>query len=307
MNNKEPMGFINIYKEKGYTSFDVVSIVRKTLNRLKVGHGGTLDPGCEGVLPICIGKATKLADYISGESKEYRAELTLGIETDTEDTTGTVINSREVSLSCKEIEEAVLSFLGEYSQIPPMYSAVQIGGKRLYDLARQGKVVERQPRAVKILSLEILEINNEIPNPTVKFNVACSKGTYIRTLCKDIGEKLGCGGAMSDLVRTRAGGFTVDKAVKLGDFKALVADGELHKILIPPEEMLSLKKAYAQPETTRILYNGGKIRLDKVKAEEGFTAGEKLLLFDHEKNLAGIYLAGESYLTPAVTLWGIKV
>jgi len=237
-------GFFNVYKEKGYTSHDVVAIIRK-LTGMKTGHTGTLDPDAEGVLPICIGKATKLSEQISSSDKQYLCTAKLGITTDTQDASGAIISEAEVTAGEDDIRAAVMSFLGEYYQMPPMYSAVKIGGKKLYELARKGKEVEREKRLVYIHAIEILEIvmpgmvkiagqaRNDANEYTIKMIVDCSKGTYIRTLCNDIGDVLGCGGHMASLVRTKAGGFDVHDSVKLEVLKQAKAGEELEKFIIP--------------------------------------------------------------------------
>ena len=199
-------GIINVYKEKGYTSFDVVAKLRGILKQKKIGHTGTLDPDAEGVLPVCLGKATKVCDLLTDKSKEYEAVLLLGTVTDTQDTSGTVLEQREVAVSEDTVREAIRSFVGDYMQVPPMYSALKVNGRKLCDLAREGKTVERAARPVKIFSIDILQVNL----PKVRMRVHCSKGTYIRTLCQDIGEKLGCGGCMEKLLRTRVSEFCVE-------------------------------------------------------------------------------------------------
>ena len=197
-------GIINVYKEKGYTSHDVVARLRKILGQKKIGHTGTLDPDAEGVLPVCLGKATKVCDLLADQDKTYQAILLLGQSTDTQDVSGEVLKNAEVTSSIKEVYEAVQAFQGEYAQVPPMYSALKVNGKKLYELAREGKTVERKARQVHIHEIKI----HEIVLPRVSMTVSCSKGTYIRTLCHDIGEKLGCGGCMEQLLRTQVGPFT---------------------------------------------------------------------------------------------------
>ena len=176
-------GIINVYKEKGFTSFDVVAKLRGILRTKKIGHTGTLDPDAEGVLPVCIGRATKVCDILTDKDKIYEAVMLLGVETDTQDTSGEVLKELPVTSSEDEVKAATLSFVGEYAQVPPMYSALKVDGKKLYELAREGKTVERKARNVEILSIEILEVNL----PRVRMVVHCTKGTYIRTLCHDIG------------------------------------------------------------------------------------------------------------------------
>ena len=208
-------GFINVYKEKGQTSHDVVNKVRKIFATRKVGHTGTLDPNATGVLPIAVNNATKVIEYMEHDDKTYVAELTLGIITDTEDIWGNILEENSVNVTKDEIEDAIKSFIGKQKQVPPMYSELKINGKKLYELAREGKVIEREAREIEIFDIEEIEV---IENK-VSFKVHCSKGTYIRTLCKDIGEKLGCGATMSALKRVQSGGFTIDTAVKLSELE----------------------------------------------------------------------------------------
>ncbi len=205
-------GVINIYKERGFTSHDVVAKARGILRERKIGHTGTLDPEAEGVLPICIGNATKVVPYLTDANKCYEAEVILGITTTTEDSTGEVISEKDVNVTKESIKEVVDSFIGEYMQTPPMYSAIKINGTRLYELARQGIVVDRPSRKVNIFSCDIIEWIDE---KRFKIRVSCSKGTYIRTLCTDIGEKLNCGAHMGSLLRTRVGEFKLENSITL--------------------------------------------------------------------------------------------
>ena len=192
-------GIINVYKEKGFTSHDVVAKLRGIVGQKKIGHTGTLDPDATGVLPVCLGKATKLCDLLTDKDKTYEAVMLLGMTTDTQDVTGRILEERSTeTLTADKVREVIRSFIGDYDQIPPMYSALKVNGKKLYELAREGKVVERKARPVKILDIRIIEMDL----PRVRMEVSCSKGTYIRTLCHDIGEQLGCGGCMESLIRT---------------------------------------------------------------------------------------------------------
>lgn len=211
-------GIINVYKEKGFTSHDAVAKLRGILRQKKIGHTGTLDPEAEGVLLVCLGKATRVCDMLTEKDKVYEAALLLGTATDTQDITGTIQSNRPVTCSEEEVKKAIASFVGEYEQIPPMYSALKVNGKKLCDLARAGIEVERKPRTVTIFSIRILELSL----PRVRMEVHCSKGAYIRTLCHDIGETLGCGGCMESLIRTRAAGFALEDARKLGEIEELV-------------------------------------------------------------------------------------
>ena len=246
-------GIINVYKEKGYTSFDVVAKLRGIFKQKKIGHTGTLDPDAEGVLPVCLGKATKVCDLLTDKSKEYEAVLLLGKVTDTQDITGTVLEEKDVKVTEEAVRETVLSFVGDYMQIPPMYSALKVNGKKLCDLAREGKTVERQARPVKILTIDILDVTL----PRVRMRVRCSKGTYIRTLCKDIGEFLGCGAAMKTLVRTRVSEFFLEQALTLGQIEQAVKERKIQDYLIPIDAMFSnLKDCVVSDEALRLLLNG---------------------------------------------------
>ena len=213
-------GIINVYKERGFTSFDVVAKLRGILHERKIGHTGTLDPEATGVLPVCIGNATKVCELLTDKDKVYRTVMHLGITTDTQDMTGTVKEdrSREAALLKEQtVEAAILQFVGDYEQIPPMYSALKVNGKKLCDLARAGIEVERKARTVKIFSIEIEKINL----PYVTMQVHCSKGTYIRTLCADIGEVLGVGACMESLVRTRVSVFPLEEAHTLAEIEKI--------------------------------------------------------------------------------------
>lgn len=297
--NNSIIGVINIYKEKGFTSHDVVNIVRKSLGRVKTGHTGTLDPDAEGVLPICVGKATKLADYIAADIKEYKAELTLGITTTTEDIWGDVIEEKSVNLSEEEVFAAIMSFKGEYSQKPPMYSAVKVNGKKLYELAREGIEVERKTRLINIY--EIRDIRN-LGNNRYEFYVLCSKGTYIRTLCKDIGEKLGCGGCMSSLIRTRSGNFYIENSIKIDDFKKAVSEERTAEIIIPVEKILeNYKRVHISSKAEKFVVNGNKISLLYVK-EKDIAEGEKVAAVDSKKRIVGIYDVKGDFIKPVTML-----
>lgn len=278
-------GVINVYKEKGYTSHDVVARLRGILKQKKIGHTGTLDPQAEGVLPVCLGNGTKLCDMLTEKRKEYIAEFLFGVTTDTQDLTGTVLSRRQAELTCEEAERAVKSFLGEYDQIPPMYSACKVNGKRLYELAREGKEVERKARRVTIYELEILSMNL----PEVKIRVVCSKGTYIRTLCHDIGEKLGCGAAMKTLLRTRVERFSLAEAKKLSEIEVLAKDKNLEQILVSVEEMFSQLPAITVKEAFQsMVQNGNPLFLRQIAGKTGWTDGEQVRVYCGNK-FYGIY------------------
>ena len=246
-------GIIIVYKEKGFTSFDVVAKLRGILKQKKIGHTGTLDPDAVGVLPVCLGNATKLCDMLTDKKKEYIAEFILGKETDTQDISGKLIKEREVSVTETEVVEAVSSFIGNQEQLPPMYSAIKVDGKRLYELARQGKDVERKTRPVTFFEIEILKM--ELPYVTVR--VLCSKGTYIRTLCHDIGRKLVCGAAMTSLERIRSGQFTKEQALTLAQIERLCKEGKLDSIIMPVDAVFkSLPSLVVTGEWEKKIKNG---------------------------------------------------
>ncbi len=284
--NSKMNGVINIYKEKGYTSHDVVAIVKGIVGRCnKVGHTGTLDPDATGVLPICIGKATKLSDRIMSGTKEYIATLKLGITTDTQDISGNVLSTSEVDVSIEDVVNTIREYIGEYEQLPPMYSAIKVNGKKLYELAREGKEVERKKRTINIFDIEIIDKN--IEDNEFKIRVHCSKGTYIRTLCHDIGQSLGVGATMTTLERTKTGSFDTKSAIKINELKELANDNKVTEALISLENMLLDKKKIIVPEVAnKYLYNGNKISLNYIKEK---IIDEEVILFDECNNLIGLY------------------
>lgn len=264
-------GIINVNKEKGFTSHDVVAKLRGITHQKKIGHTGTLDPDATGVLPVCFGKATKLCDMLTEKEKAYEAVLLLGKTTDTQDISGSTIKERPVAgLTEADVRNAIHAFVGEYDQIPPMYSALKVNGKKLYELARQGIEIERKARKIHIFRIEIREIRL----PEVRFEVWCSKGTYIRTLCNDIGEMLGCGGCMASLVRTKSGMFTLDKSFRLSEIEDCVKQGTLSGILVPIDAMFpDVPKVTLPPEQVKSVYNGNQISAlqtgDTIRPEDG--------------------------------------
>lgn len=204
-------GIVIVDKPQGWTSQDVTARLRRVFSTRRIGHGGTLDPMATGVLPVFVGRATRAVEFFEHAEKTYETVLRLGITTDTEDMTGTVLTEENVSFTEEQLQETLAAFRGEILQVPPMYSALKVNGQKLCDLARKGKTVERQPRSITIHGLTLVERGEN----TLRLRVRCSKGTYIRTLCKDIGEKLGCGGCMESLRRVAAGEYTIDEAVPL--------------------------------------------------------------------------------------------
>ncbi len=254
-------GIINVYKEKGYTSFDVVARMRGICGQKKIGHTGTLDPDAEGVLPVCLGKATKVCDMLTDSDKVYRAVMQLGVETDTQDMTGTILKEADTSgLAEQYVMGAVMQFEGEIFQVPPMYSALKVNGKKLCDLARAGVTVERKARPVTIYKIFV----ENIELPYVTMTVSCSKGTYIRTLCHDIGAKLGCGAAMKSLVRLQAAGYRIEDAYKLDALQEFSESGTLKDAVTPIERVFEVYPVLtAKPEFDIMLKNGNKMALQQ--------------------------------------------
>ena len=289
-------GIINVYKEKGYTSHDVVAKLRGILHMKKIGHTGTLDPDAVGVLPVCLGKGTKLCDMLTDTDKTYEAVMLLGTTTDTQDVTGRVLEQKEVSLTEMEVIEAVSSFVGEYEQIPPMYSAIKVNGRKLYELARQGVEVERKPRPVVIRSIHINDMNLSPDPPVVTMTVTCSKGTYIRTLCDDIGKKLGTGACMESLIRTRVGRFYMDESYTINQIAALAIKGEAASIVVPVDSMFDYQSVTIKNESSKLLYNGNVMPADcAVSSEEAVVPGN-IKVYDESGHFIGIYsFDGENY------------
>ena len=278
-------GIINVYKEKGYTSHDVVAKLRGIAGQKKIGHTGTLDPDAEGVLPVCLGKATKVCELLTDKDKTYRAVLFLGQTTDTQDASGTVLETSDVSnLNEVQVTEAVQSFVGEYAQIPPMYSALKVGGKKLYELAREGKTVERKARNVMIHSIKILRVDL----PRVEMEVSCSKGTYIRTLCHDIGEKLGVGGCMESLLRVQVGRFVLADSLRLSEIQKAKEDGNLEKILQPIDSVFEQYRAVQiRPDQEKRLQNGNSFR--KPDRSQNYDDQEMVRVYDSNGHFAAVY------------------
>lgn len=246
-------GIIVVHKEKGFTSFDVVAKLRGILKQKKIGHTGTLDPDATGVLPVCLGCATKLCDMLTDTTKVYEAELLLGVTTDTQDTSGVILEEKEVLVTEEEVRDAIASFIGAQKQIPPMYSALKMDGKKLYELAREGKTVERKARDITIENIEILDMNL----PKIRMLVTCSKGTYIRTLCNDIGDKLGCGGAMASLIRRKTAGFTLEEAKTLDEIESLMKAGKIDSVIKGVDTVFEgFPKVIVKEECMKAVQNG---------------------------------------------------
>ncbi len=273
-------GIINIYKEQGFTSFDVVAKLRGITRVRKIGHTGTLDPDAEGVLPVCIGNATALCDMLTDKTKEYETVMRLGITTDTQDISGTVLTEKDVNLTEADVVSCVGKYVGKIEQIPPMYSAIKVEGKKLYELAREGKTVERKARPVTIHSIEILSVDL----PRVRMRISCSKGTYIRTLCHDIGESIGCGACMEYLLRTRSGQFRIEDSVRLATVQSWADEGTLEAHLLPVEEMFSdCGVLRVSPDEDKLLHNGNTIPRD------GAVADKRVRVYDSGGIFYGVY------------------
>lgn len=257
-------GIILLDKPKDITSFGAVARVRRICSEKKCGHTGTLDPMATGVLTVMLGGATRFIELLPSHNKAYRASFRLGTTTDTLDITGKILETREVNASAEDVREKIKDFIGEISQLPPMYSAVSVDGQRLYDLARQGIEVERKPRQVTIFSIDILSENEETNEYGI--HVECSSGTYIRTLISDLGEALGCGAVMTELRRTKANGFEIEKSVTLEELEEAVKNGRIGDILIPVDKALEeypvIKVSEAQAKRFR---NGGELSLERLK------------------------------------------
>ena len=289
-------GVINIYKERGFTSHDVVAKLRGILKQKKIGHTGTLDPDAEGVLPVCLGKGTRLCDMLTDHSKVYEAVLLLGQSTDTQDVSGTILQEASVEVSEEEVREAIMSFVGPYDQIPPMYSALKVNGQKLCDLARAGKEVERKARPVEIYEIQIEEIHL----PRVRMTVSCSKGTYIRTLCHDIGEKLKCHGCMESLLRTRVGQFLLKDSLTLAQVEAYRDENRITEIVMPVDQVFSDCPALKlTKEAAKLGYNGNPFTSTQALTENdqmvekssdiSLDGGKWFRVYDPEGVFIGVY------------------
>lgn len=280
-------GMINVYKEKGFTSHDVVAKLRGICKQKKIGHTGTLDPDAVGVLPVCLGCATRLCDMLTEKDKEYVAVLRLGVTTDTQDITGKVLAEKEVTESVEKVREVISSFQGEQLQIPPMYSALKVNGKKLYELAREGKEIERKARPIVVHEIEILSEN--MPEFTIR--IKCSKGTYIRTICHDIGQKLSCGGAMVSLKRTKVGNFGIEDSYTLSRIEDMAKEGRLCEILLPVEKVFEkLPEIRVKEETMKALLNGNQLRReDFLSLSEEALKAEEVRVYGSDGRFYGVY------------------
>ena len=287
-------GIINVYKEAGFTSHDVVAKLRGILRQKKIGHTGTLDPEATGVLPVCCGKATKVCELLT--DKAYRAVCRLGVETDTQDMTGTVLNECDTDMITEEqLRDCVNSFVGETEQIPPMYSALKINGKKLYELAREGKTVERKPRKITISEIDIVDINLE--EKIFTMDVTCSKGTYIRTLCHDIGKKLGVCATMEKLMRTRVSVFKIEDALTLNDIEILSKEKPeiFREKVYSVDSLFDYSKVNVAGDGIRYLQNGNTLKAKDFKQDvSGIKQDEKILVYDENNNFKAVYQKNEN-------------
>ena len=282
-------GILAVNKPAGWTSHDVVAKVRRLVKMKRIGHAGTLDPEVTGVLPLCLGRATRVVEYMQELPKEYQAVLRLGLSTDTEDLSGEIIESvDEVSVTKEEAEQTLRSFLGEISQVPPMYSAVKVDGKRLYELAREGKTVERKSRTVTIYEIEMTGFEEQGNYTDISFRVLCSKGTYIRTLCVDIGRKLGLPSTMAKLTRTLSAGISSSKCLTLEEIERFMGDGTLGSRLIPADEAIVHLPAHTVTDEKRSAALQGQ-RLSAQAVNPPVDHTECIRLYDGEDQFLGIF------------------
>ena len=278
-------GIINVYKEKGYTSFDVVAKMRGIFGQKKIGHTGTLDPDAQGVLPVCLGKATKVCDLLTDKDKVYKATMLLGIQTDTLDISGKVCNKAMVNVTEQQVRDVISTFVGTIEQVPPMYSALKVNGKKLYELAREGKAIERKARKVSIYDITI----DEIRLPEVVMTVSCSKGTYIRSLCDDIGTKLGCYGCMKELLRTKVACFDIEDAYKISEIE------KLKESIVLPVDMLfeNIPAVNTVLMAQKLIENGNRIPAEMINADgnkqKKYDDEGRYRIYNPEDSFVGIY------------------
>lgn len=289
-------GVIVINKPVGQSSHNLVNFTRRLLNIKKVGHTGTLDPDASGVLPVCIGRGTKAADMLTMSDKAYRAQFVLGMTTDTLDASGEILTEQPVNVTKEQIADTIRKFIGEIEQIPPMFSAIKKDGKKLYELARAGVTVERKKRKVTIFDIKICDIDME--KYTVTIDVSCSKGTYIRTLCEDIGMMLGCGAYMNTLVRTKSANFTLDKSYKPEELLLMKESGTLKKAIIPVDKLFSeYGEVILDSFLSEKAKNGVPIR------KKGLTDGNLYRIYDENRNFLCISEYKENALYLKKAFW----
>jgi tRNA pseudouridine55 synthase len=261
--NTQLSGILPVKKPQGWTSFDVIGKLRGVTRIKRLGHGGTLDPMAEGVLPVFVGKATKCCDILPDKRKEYKAGFKFGLTSDTEDITGKILTECEAPVTLAQIEEILPQFVGDIMQLPPMYSAVKVGGKKLYQLAREGKTAERTPRKARVYGIKITAYDEAAREGS--FDIDCGQGTYVRTVIADMGVKLGAGGVMTSLVRTRSNGITLDKCLTIDEIAEICAEGRLEEILMPVDKAFEIyPEATLHKWETSLYKNGVKLRPEQV-------------------------------------------
>lgn len=300
-------GILNIYKEKGFTSHDVVAKLRGILKMKRIGHTGTLDPEAEGVLPVCLGTATKLCDMLTDKVKAYRAVLCFGVATDTEDMTGQIIKELPVTCTEEEFRQCLEAFLGTFDQIPPMYSAIKVNGKKLYELAREGICIERTGRPVTIYSIDVESVllDEEQHMKEATICVECGKGTYIRSLCRDIGEKLGTCACMKELTRIKSGQFLLENSLRLSEVEALVREDDLSSYIVTVEQVFAVCGSFSmKPEWDKLLKNGNPVTEEHVTnilipQETGNEfSGDWFRAYTSEGQFLGVYAKEQKKFVP---------
>ena len=285
-NNENLAGILPVNKPQGWTSFDVVAKLRGVLRIKRLGHAGTLDPMATGVLPVFVGKATKACDILPDTKKAYTAGFKLGVTTDTLDITGEVLSEKAANVTRTQLESAKAQFVGEIIQLPPMYSAVKVDGKRLYQLAREGKTVERTPRNCTVHSIEILSFDER--SQQGEMTVSCEKGTYIRTIIDDIGQALGTGAVMTSLIRTYSGGFDIAECLTIEQIADKVSQGELAQIVMPTEKAFALYDDIRLDERTTPLYKNGVKLYDRQVTAADKSAGKTFRVFGADGDFLGL-------------------
>ncbi|MBP3665212.1 MAG: tRNA pseudouridine(55) synthase TruB [Tyzzerella sp.] len=297
-------GVLNINKEKGFTSHDVVAKLRGIVGQKKIGHTGTLDPDATGVLPVCLGKATKLCDMLTEKDKTYETVMLLGKTTDTQDISGEILSEESLNgIHEDAVVKCIEEFVGDYMQVPPMYSALKVNGKKLYELAREGIEIERKARPVVIHEIKILEVDL----PRVRMEVSCSKGTYIRTLCQDIGQRLGCGACMETLIRTKVSRFELAESLTLKEVEELKEAGRLDEVLVPIDAMFSeYEPVTLKKEFVTFAYNGNLFMPKHICERITLTDGKRVRVYDEDGTFIAIYaFCKEKWMFQLVKMfWG---
>ena len=293
-------GFINLLKPIGPTSFQAVAMVKRIMGGKKAGHTGTLDPGAAGVLPVCLGKATKLASFVTDTAKMYRAEIYFGLVTDTQDIHGEVIGRRKAYISKEEVEGLLKEFQGRQEQTPPMYSAVKQKGKKLYQLARKGLEVERKPRSIEVYGIELVDY---FPPDRAIIQIECSKGTYVRTLCHDIGARAGCGAVMSCLVRLRTGRFSINNAVTIEELGEHAEKGTLSSLVLPLDFPLQdMPKACVREDSLKFALNGNTLYNHNIQSDfKDFNSGQMVRLY-YRQSIIAIGVCGTEGQTQCIRI-----